>query len=384
MIKFNDLNAQWLAIKDQAMPEIEELLKTSQFILGPQVERFEKVFASYSECKYGIGVSNGTDAIKIAAKALGLKHNTHIFMPANTFVATYLAAKEAYPNAKIHMIDIYEDGSMNLDLLQMNIDQVNSNAIIHNESIDKLVIAVHMFGNCDNLDKIYNICTDTQSKLLEDASQAHGAMSLDGNVAGSVGDISVFSFYPGKNLGAAGDAGIIVTNHKNLYDKCQLLRNYGSTQKYIHVEEGYNHRLDTIQAIILYHKLHKLDGWNSQRKAHAAKIIKGITCPLDATNWITPMQEISQRQVYHILPILVSNKSTRPNFITYLTKNNIPHGIHYPIPIHKMSFYSNNNDNLPITESYADRMVSLPIHPFLSDTEINSIINTINQFETEK
>ena len=363
MIYFNDLKSQWLEIKDSTMPEIAELFETSQFILGPQVERFENSFAKFCSCSYGVGVSNGTDAIKIAAKALGLGRRPDIFMPANTFVATWLAVKEAYPNSKVIMIDIDQNGQMDTAKL--------------NEKITKgsLIVAVHMYGCCDNIEEINRIADKNQCLLMEDASQAHGAKTTRGTIAGSVGDIAAFSLYPGKNLGAAGDAGIITTNNESLAKKCRLLRNYGSEEKYIHKEIGHNHRLDSLQAIILYWKLKKLNEWNQSRSISANTIKLALDNP--EVEW---MLTDNPSQVYHILPVLLKNLEKRSAFMKYLNDNKVQCGIHYPVPIHKMPFYDKQEPDLTRTENYADRIVSLPIHPFMMDIEIQYIVDTINKF----
>ncbi|SVA51438.1 uncharacterized protein METZ01_LOCUS104292 [marine metagenome] len=377
MVKFNNLNAQWLEIKDEAIPEIEELFKTSQFILGPQVERFEESFAEFCSCDYGIGVSNGTDAIKIAAKALDLGDAPGIFMPANTFVATWLAVREAYPNSQITMVDIDRYGQIDTKKLERNIINYRDSG-----GRDCLVVAVHMYGCCDAIDETSRIANNYNYRdglhrcaVLEDASQAHGAKSPKGTLAGSVGEISAFSLYPGKNLGAAGDAGIITTNCENLAGKCRLLRNYGSKQKYVHEEIGYNHRLDSIQAIILYWKLQRLAVWNKSRSLVADKIKLEVV-----NNRVGWMLTDNPLQVYHILPFLLKDFKNRNAFIDHLTDNSVEYGIHYPIPIHKMPFYQKVESDLVQTEECSERMVSLPIHPFLSDVEILQIAKAINTF----
>jgi len=369
MVKFNDLNAQWLAIKDQAMPEIEKLFGTSQFILGPQVKRFEDAFAEFCSCDHGIGISNGTDAIKIAAKALELNDDVRVFMPANTFVATWLAIKEAYPNSQITMVDIDENGQIDTRKLEQ---YIKSHRMMGNE--DCLIVAVHMYGCCDAIDETLSIANNYDCPILEDASQAHGARSPQGTLAGSAGEIAAFSLYPGKNLGAAGDAGIITTNNEKLAEKCRMLRNYGSKQKYIHEEAGYNNRLDSIQAIVLYWKLKKLDEWNKTR----SKIAQTIKSKTNNKNiqWILGD---NPDQVYHILPVLL-NSQNRSAFIKFLDDYSIESGIHYPIPVHKMPFVLEDED-LPIAEEFANRMVSLPIHPFLKNTEIEYLIDCLNSYE---
>jgi len=375
MIKFNDLNAQWKVIKDDAMPEIQELFETSQFILGPHVERFEKSFATFCSCQFGIGISNGTDAIKIAAKALDLGNSPTVFMPANTFVATWIGIKDAYPNSEIVLIDIDEHGQMDLNKLDWEISNNTNNS--------KLIVPVHMYGCCDTIDEIHKIRSKYNYRdrlgrcaLLEDASQAHGAKSTKGTIAGSIGDISAFSLYPGKNLGAAGDAGIITTNNERLAKKCRMLRNYGSEEKYVHKEIGFNHRLDSLQAIILYWKLKHLERWNDNRSAIATKIKTGLK-----NKHVKWMLTYNTSQVYHILPVLLENEKKRNVFTKYLDDNNIQNGIHYPIPIHKMPFYEKLEKNLDRTEDYSKRMVSLPIHPFLTDNEIEYVLKIINQFK---
>ena len=377
MIKFNKLDKQWETIRSQVMPEIEELFESSQFILGPYVQRFEEAFAEFCSCDHGIGVSNGTDAIKIAAKALELD-SPRIFMPANTFVATWLAAREAYPDSQITMVDIDRHGQINTDQLEQYIkDHRNSGGG------DCLIIAVHMYGCCDSIDEILKIANNHNYRhglyrcaVLEDASQAHGAKSREGTIAGSAGDISAFSLYPGKNLGAAGDAGIITTNNKDLAEKCRMLRNYGSKEKYVHEEIGYNNRLDSIQAIVLYWKLKHLPQWNESRSIFA-NIIK-LNMRNKEIQW---MLTDNASQVYHILPILLKDLQKRSAFIEYLRDNNVECGIHYPTPIHKMPFYTNVESHLNTTESYADRIVSIPIHPFMHMVEIEYILDTINNFK---
>jgi dTDP-4-amino-4,6-dideoxygalactose transaminase len=377
MIYFNDLKSQWLEIKDSTMPEIAELFETSQFILGPQVERFENSFAKFCSCSYGVGVSNGTDAIKIAAKALELGESPRIFMPANTFVATWLAAREAYPNSEITMVDIDNHGQIDTANLELKIKEYRSQG-----GKDCLVIAVHMYGCCDTIDEISRIANNYNYRdglyrcaLLEDASQAHGAKSTRGTIAGSVGDIAAFSLYPGKNLGAAGDAGIITTNNEALAKKCKLLRNYGSEEKYIHKEIGYNHRLDSLQSIILYWKLKRLNEWNQSRSVSANTMRLALDNP--EIEW---MLTDNPSQAYHILPVLLENLEKRSAFMKYLNDNKVQCGIHYPVPIHKMSFYDKQEADLAKTENYANRMVSLPIHPFMMDIEIQYIVDTINKF----
>jgi len=371
MVKFNNLNAQWLEIKNEAIPEIEELFETSQFILGPQVQKFEAAFAEYSGCKYGIGVSNGGDAIKIAAHALNLDEDLHVFMTANTFVATWIYIKEAYPKAKITLVDVDDHGQTDVNQL----DQYLASAVTPAGRKECLIVAVHMYGCCDAIDDIQEVASKYNCPILEDVAQAQGSKSPQGTIAGSVGQIAAFSLYPGKNLGAAGDAGIITTNREDLAEKCELLRNYGSRQKYIHEEIGYNHRLDSIQAIILYWKLQKLDEWNKSRSLIARKIRSEIIN--DSVKW---MLTDNMLQVYHILPVLLKDSKNRNAFMDHLADNSIECGIHYPVPIYKMPFYEKVAPDPIQAGEHSEKMVSLPIHPFLNNGEILQIAKAINTF----
>ncbi len=371
-MQFNDLTSQWLTIKENAIPEILDLFENSQFILGPQVERFENSFSIFCNCEYGIGVSNGTDAIKIASKSIELGNCPRIFMPANTFVATWLAVKEAYPNSQITMIDIDKYGQIDTVKLEQGIKNYKDQG-----GEDCLIVAVHMYGCCDAIDETSRIANKyDKCILIEDASQAHGAKSKKGTLAGSVGELATFSLYPGKNLGAAGDAGIIVTNNKILAEKCKMLRNYGSKEKYIHEEIGFNNRLDSLQAIILYWKLKKLEPWNISRSHWASYIQSQLN-----NSEIDWMLSDNVNQVYHILPVLLKNYEKRNAFIEYLNDNKVPCGVHYPIPIHKMPFFNEPHEDLKRTEDYCNRMVSLPIHPFLKKVEIDNMMQVINNFK---
>lgn len=369
-IMFNNLTKQWDLIKEKVTPRFEALFKKSDFIGGRAIQEFEENFAGYCGTKYAIGVSNGTDALKLSLAALKIESTCGVIIPANTFIATALAVTylsditydlvlidcDAYYQIDVELLELY---------LKKNRKKWNS----------CVIIPVHLFGHPANMKRILEIAETFDCFILEDSSQAHGAMTLNKKV-GSIGDISAFSLYPGKNLGAAGDAGIITTNHEELYHKVKSLRNHGSAIKYHYDYKGWNNRLDTIQAIILDEKLKFLDKWNEMRIRVAKKYNDLLE---DNNNVITPQQaSYIDKQVYHIYAIRVKK---RDKLQSYLTENNIPTIIHYPIPIEKTTPFKDLEkfDNKR-TKQYADELISLPMHPFLKDEEIEYITTKIISF----
>lgn len=365
-IEFNNLKAQWDAVKVDCLNDINSLFEQSHFILGNQVNEFEKKFAEFIGCKYAVGVSNGTDAIKLAAQSLDLKGRILFIIPSNTFVATIFGAEQAYPNADFEMIDCNEYYQLDMDLLEKRLSQV------HHNYDNIVVIPVHLYGYTVDIDRLKEVCLKYNSLILEDSSQSHGA-EYKGLKTGSFGDVAAFSLYPGKNLGAAGDAGIITTNNIDIYNRLIKLRNLGSSEKYIHTIKGSNHRLDTIQAIILKHKLEFLNQWNQMRRDVVHIFESEINNPLI----IKPKTPDNCLPVHHIYPILVEN---REKFINYLTNKGIQSGIHYPVIISKMEMYLNNFSIDQKAYEFSKKMVSIPIHPFLTQEEIYYICEQINKY----
>lgn len=369
-IKFNDLSKQWEEIKEKVIPELENLFKSSDFIGGKAIEKFEKNFAKYCGTKYAIGTSNGTDALKISLATLNLESTCGVLIPANTFIATALAV--TYLNNlkyEIILIDCDEYYQMDITLLESFLVKKRNNWK------SCVIIPVHLFGHPSNIEQIIRLAQDYDCYILEDSSQAHGAM-VSNKIVGGFGDISAFSLYPGKNLGAAGDAGIITTNNEVLYMRAKSLRNYGSTKKYNYDYIGWNNRLDTIQAIILSEKLKYLDKWNDKR-IKVANLYEEL---LNENNIIVPPKTAPyvSKNVYHIYAIRVKKRNELQSF---LKANGIPTIIHYPIPIEKttsfkhLEFFNNKN-----TKQFANEMISLPIHPYLTSEEIDYITTTIEKF----
>ena len=368
-IMFNDLSKQWDVIKDGVTPRLNMLFQKSDFIGGKAIEEFEVNFARYCGTKYAIGVSNGTDALKISLASLRLKSKCGVIIPANTFIATPLSV--TYLNDLIYdiqLIDCDEYYQIDINLLESCLKKNRR------KWASCVLIPVHLFGHPANIQKICELGEKYDCVILEDSSQAHGAMVSNKKV-GSFGDISAFSLYPGKNLGAAGDAGIITTNNEALYDEAKALRNYGSRKKYYYDSSGWNNRMDTIQAIIIDEKLKYLDDWNEKR----IQVAKKYDDLLDKDKVVIPKTApYVNKNVYHIYAIRVKD---RENFQAYLTENKVPTGIHYPIPIEKTTPFKHlehfNNKNTII---YSNEMISLPMHPFLSDEEVNYVTKIINNY----
>jgi dTDP-4-amino-4,6-dideoxygalactose transaminase len=370
-IQFNNLYRQWSIIKDQTLVDLDKLFLRSDFILGSDVKKFETKFAEYLNIPFAVGVSNGTDALKLAALSLDIKGSTLVIIPANTYIATLFGIENAIPDADFSLLDCDEYYQLDMAELETTISKERKNY----ENI--IVVCVHLYGYTCDMQKILSLCSKHNCFLIEDTSQAHGAKAYN-QYAGTFGDVSAFSLYPGKNLGCAGDGGVVVTRHKNIYDKLLFLRNLGSVEKYQHTTKGFNHRLDTLQAIILNHKLDYLEEWNEQRR----KIVKKMETNINNEQINLPITPGYCSPVHHIYPVLTKNKK---HFQDYLQINNIEYGMHYPIPIELTPMYQNNSkvhkNNNPNTLKYCDTATSLPIHPFLNDEEVDYMINILNQYQ---
>ena len=368
IIKFNDLQPQWETIKESVQPRIESLFSSSSFINGEEVSIFERNFADFVGTKYAIGVSNGTDALKLCIEALNLKGSVGVFIPANTFIASLLGPEMALPNASYTLIDCDDYYQMDTNILQ---DELEKNRKNWDHCI---IIPVHLYGHSCDMGKIMQLSKKYNCWVVEDASQAHGAKCQNGKNVGSIGHMAAFSLYPGKNLGAAGDAGIITTNQKSFYDSIKLLQNWGATKKYYYEKKGYNNRLDTFQAIILDEKIKYLEEWNDNRKKIASWYEELITNKKITKPKISPY---CLNHVYHIYAILL-NEINREQAIEFFKKNNIEVGIHYPIPIEETKIYQNVGWHNKKTRLFAKKILSLPMHPFLKYEEVKKICDVVN------
>jgi len=363
MIPLVDLKIQYNLHKDMFLKAIEDVLISSSFILGENVATFEKNFAEFVGSTYTIGVASGTDALHLSLRVIGISNGDEVITTANTFFATTAAIELS--GARPVLVDC--DPKTYL----MDIDAVEK--VITSKT--KAIIPVHLYGQVASMDEINKIAEQYNLTVIEDACQAHGA-TYKNRRAGTLGMAAAFSFYPGKNLGAFGDAGAITTNDEKIYKNLLALRNYGSAKKYYHPTFGINSRLDEIQAAILNVKLQFLDRWNEARVRAAKRYRKN----LEPNSLIKlPVEAEHSTHVYHLFVIQV--KRDRDLIIKEMAKKNIHCGIHYPIPLHMQKAYSYlgyKEGDFPHAESIAQKIVSLPIFPEITDEQIDFICECLN------
>lgn len=357
-----DLGRQTSSIREEINNAISHILDTSGFILGNEVELFEKEFANYCNVKYAAGVDNGTSALEMSLRALGIGTGDEVIMPAHTFIAT--ASSIVAVGAKPVLLDI--------DPISYNLDPEKIQSKITGKT--KAIVPVHLYGNLCDMEKIQEIAKKNNLKIIEDACQAHGA-KYKGKRAGSFGDVACFSFYPSKNLGAMGDAGIIVSDNEEIINKIKMLRNYGQSRKYHHDFFAYNRRLDSLQAAILRIKLKYLDEWNEKRRANAKiydSLLKGVIA--------TPQISQDVESVFYVYCIQTENRDELQNF---LTENEIYTGIHFPVPVHLQKAFSKlgyKEGDFSITENISKKILSLPMFPELKKEEIEYVCEKIKEF----
>jgi dTDP-4-amino-4,6-dideoxygalactose transaminase len=363
MIKYLDLDRIHKPIKKEIFSNFENIYKNNWFILGSAVNDFEKEFARYVGVKYAIGVNSGLDALSFSLISLGISSGDEVIVPSNTYIASWLAV------SNLGAIPV----PVEPDLTSYNIDPKLIESKISRKT--KAIMVVHLYGRPCELNSIKKIARKYSLKIIEDVAQAHGA-SYFNKKTGSLGDIGAFSFYPGKNLGALGDGGMVTTNNKKIAEHIQKLRNYGSLIKYENQIKGFNSRLDEIQASILLIKLKYLDQWNIERSKIAEQFIEGVK----NSKIVMPERNTSKnyQNVWHIFPVMVKD---RVSFIKHMNKNGIGTMIHYPIPPHKQKAYKElNRIDLPISEKIHKEEVSIPLYPGLKKKEINEIISALNTY----
>lgn len=362
-INFVDLKRQYQSIKAEIDEAISRVINGTNFILGDEVEEFEKEFAEFCQTKFCIGVASGTDALFLSLKALDIGPGDEVITVPNTFIATVLAI--SLTGAKPIFVDINSQ-TYNIDFQKIE-EKITRKT--------KAIIPVHLYGQPAEMDKILTVAKKYNLKVIEDACQAHGA-EYQGRRVGSFGDLAAFSFYPSKNLGAYGDGGAITTNNAELAEKIRMLRNYGQRIKYQHLVKGFNSRLDTLQAAILRVKLKYLDQWNKSRRQNA-QLYNQLLVDTDV---ITPKEIPGANAVYHLYVIRTQK---RDELVKFLSKRNISTVIHYPIPIHLQPAYQDLDYKLgdfPITEKISKEIISLPMFPELTKEEINYVVQSIKEF----
>lgn len=367
MIKFLDLHAQYLSIKEEIDVAIARVITQSTFIGGPDVRAFEKGFADYQHAQFCVGVGNGTDAMEIALESLDLPKNSEIIVPANSFIAS----AEASTRAGYHVVfaDI-DAASYTLDLLDVE-RRITSKT--------SAIMAVHIYGCPCDMDELISLAKRNNLRIIEDCAQAHGA-EYKGKRVGTFGDISAFSFYPGKNLGAYGDAGAILTNDEKLAERCRMIANHGRIEKYNHKFEGRNSRLDGLQAAVLDVKLRYLDGWIDRRGSIAKLYIEGLS---GIGELVLPKIQPGIRHAFHLF---VVRCKCRDELATYLANCGIQTGVHYPISLPKLEAYAYIGQAKAdfIANNLDSQILSLPMGEHLSDADVLEVISAVRNFFVEK
>jgi len=351
-----DLKAQYAAIREDIAGAIDRVLANTSFILGDEVEQFEQAFGEFLGVDHVVGVSSGTSALHLALLACGIGAGDEVVVPGNTFIAT--AEAVLYVGGTPVFADV------NADTFTMDAEHIEPLLTAKTRAI----IPVHLYGHPANMGPIMDMASDRGLVVIEDAAQAHGA-EYCGDKVGSFGRAACFSFYPGKNLGAYGDGGAVVTRDAEVAEQVRLLRNHGRAQKYEHLIPGYNYRLDALQAAILGVKLDHLPKWNEARRRHA----QAYTERLRDLGTPTPVERDWATHVYHIYAIQVADRDA---VAARLKADGIATGIHYPIPIHLQPALSHPNQQppaLPICERLAPRLLSLPMYPELTIEQIDRI-----------
>lgn len=361
MIKFLDLKKINNRYREEIDSRIKNILDKGWYLQGEENENFTKNFANFCGTKFALGVANGLDALNLIIKAYGFGNGDEIIVPANTYIATILA--------------ISENGCIPI-LVEPDIKTYNINPDSIEEKITsktKAIMVVHLYGQAVQMEKIWKIAKKYNLKIIEDSAQAHGAIYQEKRT-GNLGDASGFSFYPGKNLGCIGDGGAVTTNDEELFNKIKAIANYGSDRKYHHIYKGVNSRLDEIQAAVLDIKLKHLDSDNNKRR----EISKYYRENIKNSKIILPETYDEKSHVWHIFAVRTQN---RDEFQKYLTEKGIQTIIHYPTPPHKQGAYKEwNNLSFPITEEIHNTILSLPISPVMTDSEIEKVVEVVNEY----
>jgi len=360
-VPFLDLAAQQAEIADEVLPIWRDQLATAAFIGGAAVEAFEREYAEYIGVGHVVGVSNGTDALELAYRAVGVRPGDEVIMPANTFIATAEAA------SRVGAVPVFVD----VDDEHLLIDPAAVEAAITPRT--KAIVPVHLFGQTAPMELIGPIAAKHGLEVVEDAAQSQGARGPAGR-AGAVGRIAATSFYPGKNLGAAGDAGAVMTNDAALADRVRSLAAHGSSVKYVHDRVGVNARLDAVQATVLRAKLRRLDGWNAARAAAAARYGELLAGIGDVR---APSVRPGNADVWHLYVVRVDD---RDGVADALAGAGIGCGIHYPTPVHLTEAYAalgGRRGQCPTAEAAADRILSLPMFPHLTRAQQDTVAGAL-------
>lgn len=378
-VPFLDLKVQYQQIKDDVLPMITEAMANGMFIGGPQVEAFEEEFAAFCDTKYCVGLNSGTDALRFALMAAGVGPGDSVITVPNTFIATTEAISQT--GAQPVFVDVLPD-TCNMDPSQLEayLEDPRVPYTVNPVPRPKAVIPVHLYGQPADMDPILDLAKKHGLVVIEDACQAHGATYKE-KTAGSMALAGCFSFYPGKNLGAFGEGGAMVTSDKELADRVKMIRDHGQSKKYFHDMEGYNGRLDAIQAGVLRIKLKKLAAWNNARHDNA-KYYDSLLADIPEVE-ITPEADFAT-SVYHLYVIKVDD---RDGLQQYLDEKGVATGLHYPMPLHLQKAYAHmgyKKGDFPVTEHVAERLLSLPMFPELTREQMDYVVDGIKAFLANK
>lgn len=362
-VPFSVLNRQYQKYQGEYEERALKVLRKGWYILGEEVENFEKEYSEFIGTDYCLGIDNGLNSLVMAFRALNIGKGDEVIVQGNTFIATIMGITSNGATPVFVEPSIYD----NIDVNKIE-EKITEKT--------KAICVVHFYGQATEMEKVLELCKKYNLKLVEDCAQAHGA-EYKGKKVGSFGDIACFSFYPGKNLGCFGDGGAITTNSKEIYDRIKMLRSYGSEKKYHHVEVGYNARLDELQAGLLRVKLSHLKELTEERVKIADRYLKEIKNPLIQL----PKIADNCTHVWHLFVVKTEN---RDKFQKYLEENGIGTVIHYPIPPHLSKAYEYlgyKKGDFPITEKYAEEVLSLPIFNEMKKEEIDYVIEVVNSYK---
>lgn len=360
MIPYLDLKAQYRAIQPEIDEAVLKVLGSTQYVLGPEVEAFEQEFAAYSEAGHAVGVNSGTSAVHLALLAADVGEGDEVITVPYTFIATTAAVR--WTGARPVYVDI--------DPKTYNLDPTQIEAAITPKT--KAILPVHLYGQPADMDPIQEIAQRHNLVVVEDAAQAHGA-AYKGRRVGSLGEMAAFSFYPGKNLGAYGEAGLITTNSTEHAEQLRLLRNWGSKERYHNEIKAFNYRMDGLQGAILRVKLRHLEAWNEQRRSKA-QLYREL---LAGANVTLPFESPNCRHVYHVFAIQTDRRKA---LTQTFNERQIQYGVHYPIPIHLLEAHRDlgyKQGDFPVAEAVAEKVISLPIFPEMTTQQIETVCSAV-------
>ncbi len=371
-VPFLDLKAQYSKVYNEFDDRLTEIMSNTGFILGHHVEEFESAFAKLQGAKYCIGLSSGTDALHLAFMALGIGPGDEVIVPANTFFAT--AEGVSLTGATPVFVDSNVHYNIDVDSTRRLLEQRGSSSQI------KAIVPVHLYGQPADIDGVVALANEFGLYIVEDCAQAHLA-EYRGSSVGNFGAFGVFSFYPGKNLGAYGEAGALITNDDGLYEMARRMRAHGEASKYKHSEVGHNYRMEAIQGAVLSTKVKFITEWTEARQRNARKY-KALLAGIREVQ--VPEEPDFAKSVHHLFVIQVED---RDELRAYLDQNGIASGLHYPLPLHLQAAYKDLNyhvGDFPRAESQAERIISLPMYPELTEYQIERVCNTIKQYFSNK